>query len=116
MDHSSTKRFITLLRARHEDLRGGLSKGRRELLSAQHDHAKDEGDKATASLLQEINLLHNSRNQAVLGQIDAALKRINDGSFGECLNCEQEINRKRLEAIPWVPYCITCQELLDSTR
>jgi DnaK suppressor protein len=37
----------------------------------------------------------------------AALKRISEDTFGQCLNCEQEINAKRLEAIPWVRHCIT---------
>jgi len=40
--------------------------------------------------------------------VDGALKRIGEGTFGQCLNCEQEINAKPLEAIPWVGYCITC--------
>ena len=48
--------------------------------------------------------------------VDAALKRISEGTFGQCLNCKQEINAKRLEAIPWVRYCITCQELIDRTK
>lgn len=46
----------------------------------------------------------------------AALKRISEDTFGQCLNCEQEINAKRLEAIPWVRYCITCQELIDGAN
>jgi len=54
--------------------------------------------------------------RALLSAVDAALKRINEGRFGQCLNCEQEINAKRLEAIPWVRYCVTCQELIDSTK
>jgi DnaK suppressor protein len=47
--------------------------------------------------------------------VDTALKRMSDGTFGECLNCGLEINAKRLEAIPWVRYCITCQELIEGT-
>jgi RNA polymerase-binding transcription factor len=45
--------------------------------------------------------------------VEAALSRIHEGTFGQCLNCSQEINAKRLEAIPWVRYCIACQELID---
>jgi DnaK suppressor protein len=48
--------------------------------------------------------------------VDDALKRISEGTFGQCLNREQEINAKRLEAIPWVRYCITCQDLMDRTK
>ena len=48
----------------------------------------------------------------LLALVDAALKRISQGTFGMCLNCGQEIGGKRLEAIPWTRYCITCQELI----
>jgi len=49
----------------------------------------------------------------LLRAIDSALGRIADGTFGDCINCAQEINAKRLEALPWTRYCITCQELLE---
>jgi Prokaryotic dksA/traR C4-type zinc finger len=47
-----------------------------------------------------------------LDEIKNALNRIEAGKFGLCLNCEQEISANRLKAIPWVRYCITCQEML----
>jgi len=43
-----------------------------------------------------------------------ALGRLNDGSYGKCLMCGDEISRKRLEAVPWTPYCIQCQERTES--
>jgi DnaK suppressor protein len=48
-----------------------------------------------------------------LRQIDAALKRIDDGEFGTCLECEGPISPKRLAAVPWATYCLRCQELDD---
>ena len=48
-----------------------------------------------------------------LTQIDAALKRIEHGEFGTCLDCEEAIARKRLVALPWAGYCLHCQELHD---
>ena len=80
---------------------------------AQHDHGKDEGDRANTSLGRELDLEKKSRDRAVLAAVGAALKRINEGTFGNCLNCGQEINSKRSEAIPWVRLCITRQELID---
>jgi DnaK suppressor protein len=44
------------------------------------------------------------------------MERINNGTFEECLSCGQDINVKRLEVRPWAPYCITCQELIDSRK
>ena len=51
-----------------------------------------------------------------LRQIDAALKRIDDGEFGTCLECEEPISPKRLTAVPWATYCLRCQVLDDSRQ
>jgi DnaK suppressor protein len=46
----------------------------------------------------------------LLQAVESALGRIRDGSFGQCLSCGNEIGGARLEAVPWTPYCIQCQE------
>jgi len=51
-----------------------------------------------------------------LTRVDAALKRIEDGEFGICLECEEPISPKRLAAVPWATYCLRCQELDDSRQ
>ena len=51
-----------------------------------------------------------------LAQIDAALERIEDGDFGVCLECEEQISAKRLAAVPWAIYCLHCQELEDTRQ
>jgi DnaK suppressor protein len=61
----------------------------------------------------EISAVQKAQAESLLKMINAALGRIDDGTYGECLNCGQEIGPKRLEAIPWARYCITCQELID---
>jgi len=45
--------------------------------------------------------------------VETALQRIREGVFGECVSCGNEINPKRLEAVPWTRYCIACQEKLE---
>jgi RNA polymerase-binding transcription factor len=116
MDRRSIERLKKSLEARNSELRRSLSQTRQESRAAQHDYGKDEGDRANTSLAREIDLSQKSRDRALLSSVEAALKRITEGTFGECLNCGQEINAKRLEAIPWVRYCITCQELIDGTK
>jgi DnaK suppressor protein len=54
------------------------------------------------------------RDTKKLMQIGAALKHIDDGEFGICLDCEEPISTKRLTAVPWAGYCLHCQELLDA--
>ncbi len=63
-----------------------------------------ERELAIRNLDRESNLLRNVRS---------ALLRLDDGSFGACLHCDEEISPKRLAAVPWAPFCIRCQELAD---
>ncbi len=48
-------------------------------------------------------------NSSTRRYVVAALRRIEDGSYGTCLGCEEAIGKKRLDAVPWTPLCITCQ-------
>jgi DnaK suppressor protein len=116
MDRRSIERFKKSLHARHRELSRGLAKTQQESQTAGQDYGKDEGDRANTSLARELDLGQKSRDRALLSAVDAALKRVSKGTFGQCLNCEQEINAKRLEALPWVRYCISCQELIDGTK
>lgn len=66
-----------------------------------------ERELAIRNLDRESNLLRNVR---------AALRRIDEGSFGVCMHCEEDISPKRIAAVPWAPYCIQCQEQADRNR
>jgi RNA polymerase-binding protein DksA len=94
----------------------GLAQTTQGPRTAEHSDGMDEGDRANRFLARELDLGQKSRDRALLTSADAALKRISEGTFGQCLNCEQEINPKRLEANPLGRYCISCQELIDGTR
>lgn len=50
----------------------------------------------------------NERERLILNQVESALQRIQDGTYGMCLECEEEINEKRLRAIPYALYCKDC--------
>ena len=62
---------------------------------------------------RELAIRNLDRESVLLRYVRAALARIADGSFGTCLHCEEEISPKRLNAVPWAPYCIRCQEAAD---
>jgi RNA polymerase-binding protein DksA len=64
---------------------------------------------ATATLGREIDYTLGENSGQVLAAIDAALKRIDEGTYGTCVSCGQEIRRERLEATPWVSLCIECK-------
>ncbi len=67
---------------------------------------------ATHVFEQQRDLALRERNQAHLKQVDAALGRIDAGTFGRCLRCGNAIAEARLEALPWAAYCITCQQAI----
>ena len=73
--------------------------------------AQDVGDKAESSYTKEFLLSLSDAERSKLFLIDKALKRIDDGRFGICLKCEKSIGKKRLDAVPWAPLCIECQEM-----
>jgi len=66
---------------------------------------------ATATLDREIDYTLEENSENVLSAIDAALKRIEDGTFGMCTNCGKPIAEDRLAAIPWATTCIDCKRL-----
>ena len=57
---------------------------------------------------QQRDLALRDRSKAELARVEAALRRIDDGSYGTCTNCGNPIRAERLQAIPWAPTCIDC--------
>jgi DnaK suppressor protein len=66
---------------------------------------------ASATLGREIDYSLGENSQTVLGEIDTALQRIEDGTYGTCANCGKQIAVERLEAHPWASLCIDCARL-----
>ena len=62
---------------------------------------------------RELAIRNLDRESGLLRQVKLALHRIDDGSYGICVHCEEDINPKRLAAVPWTQYCIQCQERAD---
>jgi DnaK suppressor protein len=116
VDKKSIARFKKLLQIRQIELRRRLSQVQREGHAIEPGGAKDEGDRATTSQMRELLFLQTSHDRSLLADLEEALARVDAGTFGECLNCGQEIGIKRLEAIPQARYCVTCQDLMDCTE
>ena len=75
---------------------------------------EDIGETASITLGREIDYTLGENSQAVLGEIDGALARIDAGTYGTCTNCGNEIPVGRLEAHPWASLCIDCARLAQS--
>ena len=73
----------------------------------------DIGDMAVESYTKEFLFGKSEGDRHILQQIQEALARIDDQSYGICANCEGNINTKRLEAVPWTPFCVRCQDQVE---
>jgi DnaK suppressor protein len=78
--------------------------------------AMDIADKASSSYTKEFMFSKSNSDRQQLQMVAEALMRIDSGAYGECLNCGEEVERKRLEAVPWARLCITCQEIEERGR
>ncbi len=78
------------------------------------DDLQDAADHAVQSYQKELLFLQGTNGHVQLTQVRSALQRLEDGTFGECLHCGNRIGEKRLEALPWTPYCIACQEKIET--
>jgi len=79
-------------------------------------HVLHMADVATDMYDREFNLELASNEREVLQQIEQALKRIKDKSFGACLECKKAIPMIRLKAIPYVETCLKCQEKIETEK
>jgi|SRR5579871_5382416 len=75
-----------------------------------------EEDQAQLSHDEFISLRLNSLDYVQLRMIDEALDRIEAGDYGVCMNCEEPIPAKRLQAVPWAKYCVTCQQEMSNSH
>ena len=79
-------------------------------------HALHMADVATDMYDREFNLGLASNDRELLYKVDGALKRIQDNSFGTCLECGKPIAVARLKAIPYVETCVKCQEKIEQKK
>ena len=110
MDKKRLDYYKKKLAARREELVRAITRTEQEGREADEDTTVDMADKAANSYTKEFLFGQTHNDRSLLNLVDQALNRIKDGSYGECNSCHQELQQKRLEAVPWTRYCITCQE------
>ena len=80
------------------------------------EKSADALDEVQHAAERELAIRNLDRESNLLRNVRSALRRIEDGSFGTCMHCEEEISPKRLAAVPWAPFCIQCQEQADRNQ
>lgn len=110
MDKKKLDQFkALLLKHRQQILNGGLLNNSEDLHISEED-LSDETDLATSMINQQISCSIRDREIFKLRRIDQALERVQDGTFGHCEECDDEIGMKRLENQPWSELCIVHAE------
>jgi RNA polymerase-binding transcription factor len=96
------KRVEAAIQNLHEENSGSLAD------DAGEETAHDLADTATETYDRELDYSLEENSEHVLEEIEAALKRIEEGTYGICMNCGMQIAEARLEALPWATLCIDC--------
>ena len=112
MTKTDTAKYRTILEERQAELAGVL-RNRDAITIEKSPDALDEVQNAAE---RELAIRNLDRESNLLRNVRAALRRIDDGTFGVCVHCEEEISIKRVNAVPWTPYCISCQEQADRAQ
>jgi DnaK suppressor protein len=81
--------------------------------SIQIHQAADPVDMTQQAAEREMAVRGLDRDSVLVRHLRAAIERLNNGSYGKCADCEEEISPKRLKALPWAELCIDCQEATD---
>jgi len=77
------------------------------------EKSADQMDEIQYASERELAIRNVDRESGLLRDVKDALRRIQEGTFGTCVECESAINPRRLTAVPWAPRCIRCQEAID---
>src|ERR1039457_2322702 len=103
-------RYRKVREAKAEEVRRSMSAQKAAQVVARLDVPSDEGDLSQQHHEEWIFLNRNSIDMKLLREVSDALHRVDHAHYGICMEWEEPISAKRLEAVPWARYCVTCQE------
>ncbi|HEX9639273.1 MAG TPA: TraR/DksA family transcriptional regulator [Acidobacteriota bacterium] len=110
MDKKKLQYYRNKLLEKQKELGEIFEKNKDYSMENLDDGIQDMADMASNSYTKEFLLSLSDSERTMLKNIQEALGRIDKGAYGVCQECEEPINTKRLEAIPWARLCVPCQE------
>jgi len=113
MDKKKVEFFKRRLLTKKEELLRLVIKSEKDGREADEEATQDIADKAANSYTKEFLFHQSDESRRVLQLVNQALERMKDGTYGQCVECQEEVQQKRLEAVPWALHCIECQEKQD---
>jgi DnaK suppressor protein len=110
MDKKKVEQYRKRLELKQQELMRLVSKSEQDGRSVDEEITQDIADKAANSYTKEFLFHQSDDNRRILQLVQEALGRIKGGEYGLCVACQEEVQQKRLEAVPWARHCIECQE------
>lgn len=114
MNRKQVEKYRKLLEEKRAALLTRVKAARTSEQEGNSELAPDLGDRAISTMNRDLSYQLTTGERDILRRIDAALDRIESGTYGECVNCNEKVQQGRLVAVPWARHCIDCQELQDS--
>ena len=114
MDSSKLEHFKKLLLNELREHARHVGDEQANALEAANDGAKESADLALRDVMSELALKLGQHESQMIADIDQALLRIKEGSYGICARCNRPIDDRRLEALPTARYDSACQTLIES--
>ncbi|HWZ84897.1 MAG TPA: TraR/DksA family transcriptional regulator [Thermoanaerobaculia bacterium] len=113
MPKKDMEKYRRLLEEKKAILSAEIAKTRSAEEETTEESTQDIADKAVSSYTREFLYSLTDGERSTLLLIDDALARIDVATYGLCINCGTLMAEKRLNAVPWAPYCLDCQELSE---
>jgi DnaK suppressor protein len=110
MDQKRIRLFRDRLLEKKQEILEVFNKNKSYGKEADAEGSQDIADKAANSYTKEFLFSLSNNEREMLNLVDEALVRVNGKEFGVCVICEGEMEKKRLEAVPWAKHCLACQE------
>ena len=116
MNHKQRHHFKKLLLTELRRHAQHITDEQARALDIANDDLKESSDLALRDVIQELALKLSDHESRIVADIDQALMRMREGSYGVCVRCGHEIDERRLEAVPTARYDAACQAEIEAAR
>jgi len=113
MDKRTLASYRKKLEAKRNDLMDAYNRDKNYGRESDSGGTQDLADKAATSYTKEFLYSLSNNERLILTAVESAIARLDTPDFGICEECEEKINKKRLDAVPWTRFCLECQEAFD---
>ena len=113
MKKTELEHYRNLLMEKRSDLLDRVRSARNSETQGTDKAAPDLGDRAITTVSRDLMYQLTTGERNIVRRVDAALDRLDAGTYGACVHCGKKVQKGRLDAVPWALHCIECQELQD---